>query len=213
MLGGRMSKGPSLTWDDRQKIRMIRNQNKGLKPKELLPLVEKILKRKIAESTLSNELGKLREYERIINSVDGIDHRLQTWNLGSVTKYPIPADVIPILLKIKDEQIDLNIWQAQWIARLNKIILNTKKLYMAAFWFAVYEESWEMSGDSSPCDTTIFDSIDPDEMLKNLFAYIDLEESKYKKEAFEHQIGKRHQPDFGLYDMPSDYENIKDSLE
>jgi hypothetical protein len=206
-----MAKGPSLTWDDRQKIRMIRNSNKDLNPKEMLPLVIKTLKRNIAVSTLTNELVKLRAYDGL-HLTDEIGERLCPWSLGSITKYPVPIDAIPILLKINKEE-ELNIRQAQWIARLFKVITNPGKLLQAAFWFAVYEESWEMAGNIEPCDTSMFDSLDADEMLSKLFSYIDIEGSIYKDEAFTHQAGKRLQPGFNLYDMPSDYNSIKDSFE
>jgi len=205
-----MAKGPPLTWDDRQKIRMIRNSNKDLKPKEMLPLVIKALKRNIAESTLTNELVKLREYDRM-HLNDEIGERLCLWSLGSITKYPVPTDVIPILLEISKKE-EINIWQAQWIARLFKIIDNPDKLWMAAFWFAVYEESWEMSGNTAPCDTSMFDSLNADDMLSKLFGYVDFEKSIYENEAFAHQAGKRF-PEFNLNDMPGDYNAIKDSFE
>jgi len=60
-----MAKGPSLTWEDRQEIRIIRNFNNDLTPKEMLPLVIEAIKRNIALSTLANELVKLREYDRL----------------------------------------------------------------------------------------------------------------------------------------------------
>jgi hypothetical protein len=207
-----MAKGVSLTWDDRQKIRMIRNSCKDKKPKEMLPLVEKALKRHIAVSTLMNELVKMRQYERL-NQQEEINERLSSWSLGTLTKYPMPAEVIPILLKISKEEETINIWQAQWVAKLFKIISNSGKLWLAAFWFAVYEESWEMSGNTKPCDTSMFDSMNPDEMLHKLFAYIDFEDSIYTNEAFEHQMAKRLQRGFNLHDFSSDYEVIKDSFD
>jgi hypothetical protein len=206
-----MAKGPSLTWDDRQKIRMIRNGNKNLTPKEMLPLVIEALKRDIAMSTLTNELVKFREYERL-HFQNEIDERLLPWSLGSITKYPIPIEVVAILLKINKEE-EINIRQAQWIARLSKVTANTHKLWLVAFWFAVYEESWEMSGNTGPCDTSMFDSLDVDEMLSKLFAYIDFERSIYKDEAFAHQEGKRHTPGFRVRDLAADYNSVKDSYE
>jgi len=114
----------------------------------------------------------------------------------SVTKYPVPTEVIPVLLNINKEK-EINIRQAQWIARLSKVTTNTDKLWLAAFWFAVYEESWEISGNTGLCDTSMFDSSNIDEMISKLFAYIDFEGSIYKDEAFAHQEGKRHTHDLG----------------
>ncbi len=176
-----MAKGTFLTGPEVRKIRMVikAKKNKGKIAKELLPIVIKSLKRDIGLSTLQRVMAQVTKYD----AQHSYDERLKPWSLGSVSKYLVPPEVIPLLLKYQQEcknttdpKVELlTIWEAMWVGRLHRLFEHSKaKVFDAAIWYAFYERVWEISppGDNAPvCDTSPFDDIDGDKIIEKINNY------------------------------------------
>lgn len=179
-----MARGAFVTELEKQKIRMLIKRYKGKRAVDLLPMVIESLNRTISLSTLQRLIAQVNKY----NKQHRNDKRLKPWSLGSVTVYPVPAEVIPLLLKCQQHCKNtpdpesgnvepLTIWESQWIARLNKLFkepeANLKVLLDTAVWCSLYEQIWELSQTDAPvCDTTPFDDTDGERILKNIQEYI-----------------------------------------
>jgi len=170
-----MAKGPYLTDRIRQMIAEIYHAEPQVKSGKAR---EKLLQRMKAEglnetfgsnypsrSTLSVELKSLREKnEARPPESKGLD---QPWTIGSLSKYPIPPEALPIVMAIYrkapttsreitpegevayvmlENSRALTIREAQWIARLYKVIDDPDLLWDWAWLYAQDEWVAEVTG-------------------------------------------------------------------
>jgi len=186
-----MAKRAFLTPAQEQKMRVVIQANKGKPAKELWPIVIESLKRDIGFSTLQRAMAQVNKY----NEQHSSEERLKPWSLGSLSKYPVPPEVIPLLLEHQRQcrnptspngrdTVPLTIWEAMWIARLHRLFEHSKaSILEAAIKYAVYEQVWELSqreGDTPICDTTPIDDIDGDKIMENIDNYFPHSDSKPK---------------------------------
>lgn len=83
----------------------------------------------------------------------------ELWSLGSLPKHPIPPEAMPVVMsaykKALEERGELTIREAQWIARLYRIIDPPDLVLDWAFEYALQEWLSEITGE--PIDTTELD--------------------------------------------------------
>ena len=122
-----MAKGPIIKKNIRNEIDSLYLENPTLRAKE----VQAELERRHGDiapklSAVQKELTKLRRDPGQLNKE--ID---QQWSLGSLSKYPIAAETIPVIIELQTARNNngavvgrsfLTIRQAQWIARLSPLL-------------------------------------------------------------------------------------------
>lgn len=82
-----------------------------------------------------------------------------SWHMGTLTDYPIPPEVLAVVLKIWKSRtkkgIGFTTREAKWAARLSGVIKNTEKLSQKASHYARTELMFKLIG--SPFDSTLLD--------------------------------------------------------
>jgi hypothetical protein len=139
-------------------ITELKKERPDLTDEEIKKNVEE--KRLPGTSSIQKEITKL---ERIMPAPD------PTWSLGDLVQHPLPADAIPIVLKISTERkasqgsmLPLTTRQARWIGRLYTVVKPPLFKFDNDIWYwaVLYaQEEWLSEIAKEPFDTMILDSI------------------------------------------------------
>jgi hypothetical protein len=117
--------------------------------------------------TIQNVVKKNTERKaRLAEQAKNASYRLNDlWHLSTLNnnEYSIPADAIPLILEIKRNMYEyITIRQAQWLARLYKVVSGS---YFLCWWSQLYaarEQIFEIAGlpfNSADLDSALSDSL------------------------------------------------------
>ena len=116
----------------------------------------------------------------------------ELWSLGSLARHPIPPDAMPIVMSIYKKTLagndELTIRQAQWIARLYKILDHPELVWDWAWAYAMDE--WLSEITNNPFDTTNLDL----EMVRNP-QYATERRRAFEREIAIWRIAEKYGPD------------------
>lgn len=165
-----MAKAPFITVGDRLTIAEIYYANPAAKTREIFQKVNERMGRMIALSTVQRELKAIRELDQVISTIKTELNR--TWHVGTLEKYPIPAEVIPLLLEIQSRngKAILPVGTAIWISRLYKLLKpedNIADLIYVASYLTTYTITRRLVGLEEP-DTSEFDDVSISRMRANM---------------------------------------------
>lgn len=117
----------------------------------------------------------------------------ELWSLGSLSDHPIPPEAMPIVMSVYKKALaeneELTIREAQWIARLYKIIDPPDLVWDWAWEYAITE--WISEVTNTPFDTTELDS----KLISDIYC-AQREHSKSKRQNAIWGIAEKLNPDF-----------------
>lgn len=153
-----MAKGPVISNEIKQAVASIHREHPDWIVKEIQKEIDKFTNgRAPGLSSIQKILAQIKrneEEERFLKQD-------RTWSLGTLNEYPMPAEVIPILLKIQNmfsgREYKLNIRRARWVSRLFTQFKDKIHLLMVAAAYAEYEARCELN--NIPCDTSNLDCL------------------------------------------------------
>lgn len=118
---------------------------------ELRNLIEEMGEVPLAEETVIKLISQARNHPQ--HPFD------ELWSLGSLVEYPIPAEAMPAVMSAYKKTLagngELTIREAQWIARLHRIVDPLDLVWDWAWAYAT--EEWLSEITKQPFDTTKLD--------------------------------------------------------
>lgn len=102
------------------------------------------------EETVIRRISEARNHEP-----DAFD---EPWHLGTLEKYPIPSEVVPLILKIQNlnPSFKVSIRQAKWINKLHHVVTDINLLSSISLNYTFHEKISIIS-HSEPFDTSEYD--------------------------------------------------------
>lgn len=154
----------------------LREEIKAKFPQEIAPVVDTIIK-KISEARN--------------HAVEPLD---EAWHLGMSEKYPLSAEAIPYILKVKeaDPHYKVTIRQAIWINRLHVAVKDIKLLSAISWYYTFYEKIYSIS--KIPFSTAKYDVFLTDNKKQKLLveSFVKIEELinfSYRKKVIKQMTG------------------------
>lgn len=170
-------------------LEILRPTNKDKAPKALAIHLTKIIEEKgeipPEESTLVKWIGELRNQPE--NKID------EPWSLADLVQHPIQPEAMPAVMRSYKEGLQeirrLSIREAQWIARLYKVIAPPELVLPWAWKYALHERLSELV--KRPFDTTRLDEMllsDPGSVVKQYNEQLTAD--------YTWEIARKHRADF-----------------
>ena len=184
-----MAKGPRITPSVRNKITSIFLSDRSLIAKEVVEELRKSLGEQAPGlSAVQKELTRIRRNPNVASELD------KPWELGALSKYDIPAEIVPTIIELLRSRNNkggivgrsfLTIRQALWVGRLAPLMDSIKEdvlayplshevskpqllqcmlLQMAAA-YARCEQIAELNSEVSPGEKVLFDTKELDDMF------------------------------------------------
>ena len=149
--------------------------------KEVQAKVRTKLKDKYKDKELPPDWPSVSAVGKVITKIRpkfGTDPLDEPFCLGKLVKYPIPPEVLPVVLRVwakrleeakpdKDGfsfQMTFTVRDALWVARLAKLFDDPEAIWGFAFWYSVRERAYEAIGedmDTSDLDTELLKNFKP----------------------------------------------------
>ncbi len=168
-------------------------------------VIERKLRNELEDRGLKRTENDLRsDFENLLPGISAIQKYLKPvneriakpsplddpWHLGKLGKYPLSAEAIPYVLKVKSGHKlgDFTIRQARCVSYLYTTVKNIDLLDSISFRYSLYERICEIS--DTDYDTTAYDELLSDEksqrkLVENFDKEIDYSNFKSYKRAFE----------------------------